>query len=177
MKERTCPPDWTVVDVVELTLDTQKLREALMTFVDTQIKKILVRTKLSVLPEDYFVIRLPLDSKPIPGEWYRPATTRFAVFIREPKEISLIVARRKWLRMQSIFDKYEISGPMKVIAFDNKLSMSAPGYMAVIGSVLAEAKISVLPVSTLISDHLVVKKEVLPRAIRILRQFIQKCGD
>ncbi len=144
---------------------------------DIEIKKLLVRTKLTVLPEDYFVIRLPLDSKPIPGEWYRPATTRFAVFIREPKEISLIVARRKWLRMQSIFDKYEISGPMKVIAFDRKLSMSAPGYMAAIGSVLAEAKISALPVSTLASDHLIVGKEHLPRAVRLLRQFINKCSE
>ncbi len=140
------------------------------------LKRLLVRTRLSVLPEDYFAIRLPLDIKPIPGEWYRPATTRFAVFIREPKEINLIVARRKWLRMQSIFDKYKVVGPFKVIAFNGKLSMVVPGYMSAIGSVLADAKISVLPVSTLCSDHILVQKEDLPRAIRILRQLIRNCG-
>ena len=139
------------------------------------LKKLLVRTRLSVLPEDYFAIRLPLDSKPIPGEWYRPATTRFAVFIREPKEITLIVARRKWLRMQSIFDKYKVVGPFKVIAFNGKLSMVVPGYMSAIGSVLAKAKISVLPVSTLSSDHLLVQKADLPRAVRLLRQLIRDC--
>ncbi len=140
------------------------------------LKKLLVRTRLSVLPEDYFAIRLPLDSKFIPGEWYRPATTRFAVFIREPKEINLIVARRKWLRMQSIFDKYKVVGPFKVIAFNGKLSMIVPGYMSAIGSVLADSKISVLPVSTLCSDHILVQKADLPRAVRILRQLLRNCG-
>ncbi len=139
------------------------------------LKKLLVRTRLSVLPEDYYAIRLPLDSSVLPGEWYRPATTRFAVFIREPKEINLIVARRKWLRMQSIFDSYKITGPLKVIAFNNKLSMVAPGYMSVIGSALSDAKISVLPVSTLCRDHILVDKQDLPRTVRILRQLIRHC--
>ena len=71
-----------------------------------ELKELFGRTKLVVLPEDYYLIHLPVDAKPIPGEWYRPATTRFAVFIREPDEITLIVARRKWLRMQNLFDKY-----------------------------------------------------------------------
>jgi hypothetical protein len=147
-----------------------------MAVLSANLKKLLVRTKLSVLPEDYFVVRLPLDSKPIPGEWYRPATTRFAVFVREPKEISLIVPRRKWLRMQSIFEKYKLSGPMKVISFDRKISMVVPGYMSAVGEVLAEAKISVLPVSTLATDHVLVQKADLPRTIRLLRNFVQNCG-
>jgi hypothetical protein len=147
-----------------------------MAVLSANLKKLLVRTKLSVLPEDYFVVRLPLDSKPIPGEWYRPATTRFAVFVREPKEISLIVPRRKWLRMQSIFDKYKLSGPMKVISFDRKLSMVVPGYMSAVGEVLVEAKISVLPVSTFASDHILVQKTDLPRTIRLLRNLVQNCG-
>ena len=148
-----------------------------MAALPANLKKLLVRTKLTVLPEDYVIIRLPLDSKFIPGEWYRPATTRFAVFIREPKEISLIVARRKWLRMQSIFDRYTRSGPMKVIGFDHKLSMVVPGYMSAIGSILAESKISALPVSTLSSDHILVQKTDLPRAVRLLRHLIQSCRE
>jgi hypothetical protein len=142
-----------------------------------ELKKLLCRTKLSVLPEDYLAIRLPLHSKPIPGEWYRPATTRFAVFIREPKEISLIVTQRKWLRMQNIFSGYKVSGPMKVIGFDCKLSMAAPGYMSAIGSVLADSKISVVPISTLASDHILVNKADLPRTVRLLRHLIQECKE
>jgi len=148
-----------------------------MSDLNQDLRELLVRTKISVLPEDYLAIRLPVDVKPLPGEWYRPATTHFAVFIREPKEISLIVSRRKWLRMQSIFHKYHVSGPMKVISFDNKISMVVPGYMCTIGSVLADAKISAIPISTLCGDHLLVQKADLPRTVRLLRQFIHQCQD
>ncbi len=140
------------------------------------IKRLLARTRLVVLPEDYFVVQLPADIKPIPGEWYRPKTTRFAVFIRESDQITLIVNRRKWLRMQHIFDRpYRAHGPMKVVAFDIKLSMVARGYMATIGTLLADAKLSVMPVSTLLRDHIVVPKTDLPRTVRVIHQYLESC--
>jgi hypothetical protein len=141
------------------------------------VRKLLAKTKLVVLPEDYFLIRLPVDVKPIPGEWYRPATTRFAVFIREPKEITLVVPRRKWLRMQNIFDEFEVSGPMKVITFDIKLSLAVYGYIAAISRVLADAKISVLPMSSFNRDHILVSKKDLPRSVRLLRQYLLDCAE
>ena len=141
------------------------------------VRKLLAKTKLVVLPEDYFLIRLPVDVKPIPGEWYRPATTRFAVFIREPKEITLVVPRRKWLRMQNIFDEFEVSGPMKVITFDIKLSLTVYGYIAAISRVLADGKISVLPMSSFNRDHILVSKKDLPRSVRLLRQYLLECAE
>ena len=70
------------------------------------LKKLLTRTKLVVFPEDYIAVYLPIGVKTIPGEWFRPATTVFAVVIQEPKVITMILPLRKWLRMQSMFDKY-----------------------------------------------------------------------
>jgi hypothetical protein len=139
------------------------------------LTKTLAQTKLVVLPEDYFVIHLPVDAKPIPGEWYRPATTRFAVFIREPRQITLIIPRRKWLRMHSIFKKYSVSGPIKVIAFEGKLTSMVSVFMAAIGALLAVPDITVVPVSTFTSNHVLVKKEDLPRTVRLLRYFLQSC--
>ncbi len=140
-----------------------------------RIEKLLARTRLVVLPEDYVVVQLPADAKAIPGEWYRPERTRFAVFLREPEQITLIVTRRKWLRMHSIFTKYQISDPMKVVAFDVKLSMVARGYMATIGTLLAESNLSVMPFSTFLRDHIIVPKADLPRTVRVVRQFLASC--
>jgi hypothetical protein len=136
------------------------------------VRELLGKTKLVVLPEDYFVISLPVDAKPIPGEWYRPATTRFAVFIREPNEITLVVPRRKWLRMQHMFEKFVVSEPMKVITFDIKLSLNVYGYIAAISRVLADARISVLPMSSFYRDHILVQKKDLPRSVKLLREHI-----
>lgn len=146
-----------------------------MAALSANIKKLLARTKLVVLPEDYYVVELPVEAKPIPGEWYRPATTRFVVFIREPKQVTLIVNRRKWLRMQNIFETYKVRGPVKVVAFDVKLSMVVRGYMATIGTVLAEAKLGALPVSSFLCDYIIVPKANLPRTVRVVRQFLESC--
>jgi len=93
----------------------------------TDIKKLLTKTSLVVFPEDYIAVYLPTGIKAIPGEWFRPVTTRFAVVIQEPELITMIVPLRKWLRMKNMFEKYDVSGPLKAITFDVKLSLVAGG--------------------------------------------------
>lgn len=140
-----------------------------------ELRELFARTKLVVLPEDYYMVRLPVDAKPLPGEWYRPATTRFATFIRDSEEITLVVPRRKWLRMHSLFETFELSKPMKVVTFDVKLALNVYGYIAAVGAVLADARISILPMSSFNRDHIVIAKEDLPRAVKVLRHFLQDC--
>ena len=141
------------------------------------LKKLFALTKLEVLPEDYYLVHLPLDTKPIPGEWYRPATTQFAVFIRAPGGITLIVTRRKWLRMKKMFDSFETSEPMRVVTLDMALSLSVYGYIAEVSQVLAQEKISIIPIAAFDRDHIVVRKADLPRTVRVLRQFIASCKE
>src|SRR5512139_934155 len=124
-----------------------------------ELRELFARTKLVVLPEDYYMVRLPVDAKPLPGEWYRPATTRFATFIRDSQEITLVIPRRKWLRMHSLFETFELSKPMKVVTFDVKLPLTVCGFIASIGAVLADARISILPMSSYNRDHVIIAKE------------------
>ncbi len=140
--------------------------------ISAELKSLLNRTNLVVLPEDYVIVYLPIGVKAIPGEWFRPATTRFAAVIQEPKLITMVVPRQKWLRMQSMFEKCDVNGPFKVISFDVKLSLVAIGYMAAIGSVLTESRISALPISSFKHDHIIVPKAELPRAVKVLRTFL-----
>jgi hypothetical protein len=135
-------------------------------------KKPAGRAKLAIFPEDYYVIHLPSNTKLFPAEWYRQATTRFAVFIRQPNEITLVVPRRKWVAMKNIFPKYEQSAPMKIVALDRDLVRAGGGYMA-IATILAGAKIAGTPISSFSFDHILVPKANLPRAMRVLRGFLE----
>jgi hypothetical protein len=146
-----------------------------MRTISAELEKILARTSLVVLPEDYVVVYLPVGIKAIPGEWFRPATTRFAAVIQEPKVITMVIPRQKWLRMQSMFEKYDVNGPYKVVSFDVKLSLVVRGYMAAIGSVLRESKISALPISSFKHDHIIVPKAELPHAVKVLRNLLNRC--
>ena len=148
-----------------------------MRTISPELKRLLTLTSLVVFPEDYVIVFLPIGVKAIPGEWFRPATTRFAAVIQEPKLITMVVPRQKWLRMQNMFEKCEVSGPYKVISFDVKLSLVAQGYMAAIGSFLTESKISALPISSFKHDHIIVPKAELPRAVKVLRDFLSGCKE
>jgi hypothetical protein len=136
------------------------------------LKKLLTRTNLVVFPEDYIAVYLPIGVKTIPGEWFRPATTVFAAVLQESKLVTMILPLRKWLRMQSMFDKYDVSGPLKVISFDVKSSLTAGNFRVAIASILAESDIDSIPISSFRSYHIIVPKADLPRTVKALRKFL-----
>ena len=138
------------------------------------LRKQLSRNRLKVLPEDYFVVRLPPTENAVPAEWYRPVTTRFAVFIRDPAAITLVVSRRKWLRMQNLFRKFRIVETVKVVTLGTGRVRRLESCLVTAGKVLVEAGIDTLPVSSFHYDHILVPKQNLPRAIRLLRQFLAR---
>jgi hypothetical protein len=146
-----------------------------MTAISAELRELLIHTELLVFPEDFVVVYLPQNIKAISGEWFRTATTRFALMIQEPKMITMVIPRRKWLRMQNLFEKFEVSGPWKVIRLKVKQSTGVAGYLAVFESVLKDLKIPFIPVSTLKTSHILVPKSDLPRAVRLLRDFLENC--
>ena len=139
----------------------------------TDIKKLLTKTSLVVFPEDYIAVYLPTGIKAIPGEWFLPVTTRFAAVIQEPELITMIVPLRKWLRMQNMFEKYDVSGPLKAITFDVKLSLVAGRFRVAIASSLAAADINSIPISSFKRYHVVVPKADLPRTVKVIRKLIE----
>lgn len=146
-----------------------------MPAISAELRDLLIKTDLFVYPEDFVVVYLPKNIKAISGEWFRRATTRFAMVIQEPKMITMVIPRRKWLRMQNLFEKYEASGPWKVISLRLKQSHAVCGYLAAIESVLKDSKINIIPVSNLKNYHILVPKPDLPRAVRLFRDFQESC--
>jgi hypothetical protein len=143
-----------------------------MADLSSELKGLLTQTNLVVFPEDYVVVYLPIGVHNILAEWFRPATTRFAAIIQEPKVITMVIPRSKWLRMKNMFDKYDVNGPLKVISFDIKLSLVTSGYMSAIGSVLTNSNINAMPIFSFKGDHIVVPKADLPRTVKVLRNFL-----
>lgn len=143
-----------------------------MPAISEDAKKLLSRTNLVVFPEDYIAVYLPIGVKTIPGEWFRSATTVFAAVLQESKLVTMILPLRKWLRMKNMFEKYDVSGPLKVINFDVKSSMEAGGFRIAVASILAEACIRSIPISSFKSYHTIVPKADLPRTVKALRKFL-----
>ncbi len=143
-----------------------------MSELTADLRKQLGRVQHRVLPEDYLVVHLPLDAKPIPGEWYRPATTRFAAFIRDPESVTLIVARRKWVAMKNLFRESRISKTVRVITLLVPRLKDPEACLTVIARALAESGLGAAPLSSFHRNHILVPKENLPKAIRLLRGIL-----
>jgi hypothetical protein len=142
-----------------------------MPAISKELQELLTQTDLVVFPEDFVVVYLPQEIKAISGEWFRKATTRFAVVIQEPKMVTMVISSRKWLRMQNIFQKYDTNGPWKVISLKVK-QRSVGGYRAAFDSALKDSGIRIIPISTLKHEYILVPKDHLPRAVRLLRDFL-----
>ncbi len=136
------------------------------------VKTLLAHTKLAVFPEDFIAVSLPIGVKQIPAEWFGPATTTFAAVLQESRLVTMIVPLRKWRRMQSMFEKYDVSGPLKVLNFDVKSSLDAGSLRAAISTLMAESEIRSIPISSFRSYHIIVPKEDLPRTVKIMRKFL-----
>jgi hypothetical protein len=147
-------------------------QEDIMPALSDDLKKLLTRTKLVVFPEDFIAVYLPIGVKSIPGEWFRPATTTFAAVLQESKLVTMILPLRKWLRMQSMFEKYDVSGPLKVMNFDVKSSLDAGNFRAAISSIITDSGISSIPISSFRSYHIIVPKGDLPRTVKVVRKFL-----
>ena len=137
-----------------------------------KLRKELDLIQIKVLPEDYIFVRLPPDAKAIPGEWYRPATTRFAVFIRDPEEITLIVAQRKWMGMRNLFRKCRVSRKVRVVMLDLRRVKHPARCLPIIGRAFVEAGLATAPLASAHAVHVLVRRENLPKTIRVLRGLL-----
>jgi len=59
----------------------------------------------------------------------------------------------------------------RAIKIESTLDFSMTGVLASLASPLAEEKISIFVISTFNTDYILVKKENLKKAVRILKQF------
>lgn len=90
----------------------------------------------------------------------------FAV-IQDKNEITAIIDQTK----VDDADFIETKKDYKIITFDMVLSFGLVGFLAKISRALAEENISIFAISAYTTDHILVKKDDLPRAVKKLGQM------
>ena len=87
--------------------------------------------------------------------------------IVDKNEITVIVEQSK-LNME---DAYEVEKDWKIITFDMILPFGLIGFLAKISGALADKAISLSAISSYSTDHVLVKKKDLSRAISCLKKL------
>ena len=90
----------------------------------------------------------------------------FAV-IRDRNELTLIISQAKADKGNII----EIENDFRLITFDLVLPFGLVGFIAKVSGALAAEKISLYPVSSFSTDHILVKQKDIDRAVAVLQKL------
>lgn len=66
-------------------------------------------------------------------------------------------------------DALDVERDWRRLSFDLELPFDLVGFLAAVSSALAEAEVSILAISTYSTDHILVKSEDVPNAVRTLQ--------
>jgi hypothetical protein len=105
---------------------------------------------------DYRLVHLPPAELPATAALLAEIGSPFCALIADKDEVSLLVSQPVWERVASRFPDHRISAPYRLITFDLPLNFALVGFMALVSSILAEARVSILAISAFERDHIFV---------------------
>jgi len=120
-----------------------------------------LKLTLSILQENLAICRLNNDES-LP-KWILSGS--FISYTRAKNELSIICPE------ENIPVEVKSEKGWRAIKIESTLDFSMTGVLASLASPLAEEKISIFVISTFDTDYILVKKENLKKAVRILKQF------
>ena len=96
----------------------------------------------------------------------------FVSLTRDKVEVTLIVAQSHWLAMAARFPEAQVELDRRMIRFDTVLDFSVVGFIAEISKALAEEDISILSISTYLTDAILVHESRFQDAVNASKRAL-----
>jgi len=119
-----------------------------------------VYTLVGIRPEDW--TRL-LESPEL-----SPRGTEPFMVLRDRKEVTLMLEQSDWTTLKHAVREAKVEGDYRLLTFDIELSWDLVGFLAEIARLLASAGVPVGALSAFSRDHILIKQEYLPAALKAL---------
>ena len=97
-----------------------------------------------------------------------PRAAASFMLLKDEHEVTLLLDEEDWHTMRHAVRDARVEGDFRLLTFDLVLDWKVVGFLAHVTRILAEADISCGALSAFSRDHLLVKQEDLPRALRAL---------
>lgn len=136
--------------------------------------ELLKAARIEVAPETFFLISLTH------GEWLKllenpelspRMTTPFMIF-RDKWEVTMLIDEIDFGTIRRAIREAKTEGNFRLLSFDVELGFETIGFLAQISKILAEAGISIVALSAFSRDHLLIKQEDLPKALKVLGEYV-----
>lgn len=105
----------------------------------------------------YRVVRLPAPAIWASAGVLAEIAQAFSALVADKDEVTLVLPAEAWEHFAARLPEHEImAGDYRLITFDIVLEPDLVGFMALVGRLLAEAGISILPLAAFHRDHVLV---------------------
>jgi hypothetical protein len=134
------------------------------------VTELLRQTRVEVAPGTFVLVGLRH------ADWARllenpelsPRPDSIYMLLRDAHEVTLLVEEEDWRAMRHAARDARIEADWRLITFDIKLPWDVVGYLARVTEILAAAAIPIGALAAFSRDHLLVKQNDLPAALRAL---------
>ena len=141
---------------------------------ETSAAELLRETRVQVAPATYVVIGIrhqDWDSLLEYPELSPRADAPFMI-LRDAYEVTLVIEAEDWRRIRHALRDAKVESGYRLITLDIELPWDTVGYLARVTAILAAAGISVGALSSFSRDHLLIKQDDLPTALRVLGEHV-----
>lgn len=138
-------------------------------------KKLLLTTRVVVAPETYALVGLA-DS-----EWKRliedpalsPRMSAPFMILRDAHEVTLLLDEIDLRTMQHALRSAKVERGFRLLTFDTVMDFSVVGFLATVTTILAEAGVSIVALSSFSRDSILVKQDDLANALKALGPHVE----
>lgn len=138
--------------------------------------ELLKKSRVEVSPETFTVISLTSDEwkKLLETPELSPRLTSPFMIFKDKWEVTLVLDDIDYGTLRHIVRDSKVERNFRFLSFDVDLDFDVVGFMAQIAKILAEAEISILPISSFSRDHLLVRQDDLANALKALRGYVDE---
>ncbi|HXH69727.1 MAG TPA: ACT domain-containing protein [Pyrinomonadaceae bacterium] len=136
--------------------------------------EILSQTRVEVAPETFFLISLTHNDwlKLLENPELSPRMTAPFMIFRDKWEVTLLVDKIDFNVIRHAIRDAKTEGNFRLLTFNIELDFNVVGFLAEVSRILAEAEISIVALSAFSRDHLLIKQEDLPKALKVLSKYV-----
>jgi hypothetical protein len=136
--------------------------------------ELLNKTRVEVAPETFFLISLMHQNwlKLLENPELSPRMTAPFMIFRDKWEVTLLLDEVDFKTIRYAIREAKTRGNFRLLSFDIELDFDTVGFLAQVSKILAEANISIVALSAFSRDHLLIKQEDLPKALKVLGNYV-----
>lgn len=140
----------------------------------TDVTELLRRARVEVAPETFYLVGISHKdwARLLENPELSPRSGAPFMLLRDKYEVTLLLEETDWRAMRHAVRDAKVEGNFRLLTFDIELNWNIVGFLARVTEILANTNITTGALSSFSRDHLLIKQDDLPRALRALGEHV-----